>query len=161
MLIALAFGVSVGSTMTQIGNPQNFLIVIQSGISLPLITSFVHLAAPTLLNLFLTYIILRVYFRKDLLLAHRLTKYHQEEELSSHTYTAGSFCEQTEPIIKNPGLTKISSTILLITIAGFIISELLHFLHTANIGLSLIALLGATALYLVSGGSERKDILRE
>lgn len=132
--------------MTPIGNPQNLLIVIQSGISLPLITFFVHLAVPTLLNLFLTYIILRVYFRKDLLLAQQLTKYHQEEEPSSHTYTAGSFYEQTEPIVKNPRLAKISSTILLITIAGFIISELLHFLHAANVGLSLIALLGAAAL---------------
>jgi Na+/H+ antiporter NhaD/arsenite permease-like protein len=120
----------------------------------------VHLAVPTLLNLFLTYIILRVYFRKDLLLAQHLTKYHQEEKLISHTHTAGSFCEQTEPIIKNPRFAKISSTILLITTAGFIISELLHFLHVANVGLSLIALLGAAALYLVNGSSERKDILR-
>ncbi|MGB7956918.1 MAG: SLC13 family permease [Candidatus Nitrosopolaris sp.] len=36
LLIALAFGISVGSTMTPIGNPQNLLIAIQSGISLPL-----------------------------------------------------------------------------------------------------------------------------
>ncbi|MDE1764486.1 MAG: citrate transporter, partial [Thaumarchaeota archaeon] len=34
-LIALAFGVTVGSTMTPVGNPQNLLIALQSGISLP------------------------------------------------------------------------------------------------------------------------------
>ncbi|PWU81191.1 MAG: hypothetical protein DLM72_08340 [Candidatus Nitrosopolaris wilkensis] len=62
-------------------------------------------------------------------------------------------------IIENPRLAKISSAILLITIAGFIISEFLHFPHIANVGLSIIALLGAGALYLVSG-SDRKDILR-
>jgi hypothetical protein len=33
------------------------------------------------------------------------------------------------------------------TITGFIISEFLHFLHIANVGLSVIALLGAGVLY--------------
>jgi Na+/H+ antiporter NhaD/arsenite permease-like protein len=68
MLIALAFGISVGSTMTPIGNPQNLLIAIQSGISLPFTTFIIHLTIPTLINLFLTYFILRMYFKKDLLL---------------------------------------------------------------------------------------------
>ena len=66
LLISLAFGISVGSTMTPIGNPQNLLIAIQSGISLPFNTFIVHLTIPTLINLFLTYMILRIYFSKDL-----------------------------------------------------------------------------------------------
>jgi len=66
LLISLAFAISVGSTMAPIGNPQNLLIAIQSGISLPFTTFIVHLAIPTLINLFLTYMILRIYFRKDL-----------------------------------------------------------------------------------------------
>ena len=68
LLIALAFGISVGSTMTPIGNPQNLLIAIQSGISLPFTTFLFHLTIPTLINLFLTYFILRMYFKKDLVL---------------------------------------------------------------------------------------------
>lgn len=48
---------------------------------------------------------------------------------------------------------------MVLLLLRFIISEFLHFLHIANIGLSIIALLGAAALYLVSG-NERKDILR-
>jgi Na+/H+ antiporter NhaD/arsenite permease-like protein len=35
LLIALAFGITVGSTMTPIGNPQSLLIALQSGIPLP------------------------------------------------------------------------------------------------------------------------------
>jgi Na+/H+ antiporter NhaD/arsenite permease-like protein len=60
LLIALAFGISVGSTMTPIGNPQNLLIAIQSGISLPFTTFLFRLTIPTLINLFLTYFILRM-----------------------------------------------------------------------------------------------------
>jgi len=77
------------------------------------------------------------------------------------TTASNSFNEEgtSSPIIENPHLAKTSSIILVLTIAGFIISEFLHFLHIANIGLSVIALLGAGTLYLVNGGN-RKDILR-
>jgi Na+/H+ antiporter NhaD/arsenite permease-like protein len=83
------------------------------------------------------------------------------ENNNSQTITPSQFKQEITSlsIIENPHLAKISSAILLITIAGFIVSEFLHFLHIANVGLSIIALLGAGALYLISG-SDRKDILR-
>lgn len=67
LLIALAFGVTVGSVMTPIGNPQNLIIALQSGIPLPLVNFIKILAIPTLINLFLTYFILKIHFKKDLL----------------------------------------------------------------------------------------------
>jgi Na+/H+ antiporter NhaD/arsenite permease-like protein len=154
--------------MTPIGNPQNLLIAIQSGISLPFTTFIVHLTIPTLINLFLTYFIIRVYFRKELVLLNRKKKKYPEaaKDGSSHHIieAAAPFNDNaissSSITIEHPHLAKISSTILLLTIAGFIISEFLHFLHIANIGLSVIALLGAGALYLASGSSDRKDILR-
>ena len=159
LLISLAFGISVGSTMTPIGNPQNLLIAIQSGISLPFTTFILHLAIPTLINLFVTYFILRIYFKKDLKLSN--TTGHIQENNISQTIVPAHFIQETRSssIIENERLAKISSAILLITIAGFIISEFLHFLHIANVSLSIIALLGAGVLYLFSG-SDRKDILR-
>ena len=159
LLIALAFGISVGSTMTPIGNPQNLLIAIQSGVSLPFTTFIVHLTVPTLINLFLTYSILRMYFKKDIVSLNG--KRYSKSSNSSNSIIAASLNNETisSPGIKNLRLAKVSSAILLITIAGFIISEFLHFLHITNVGLSIIALLGAAALYLVSG-NERKDILR-
>ena len=38
LFIALAFGISIGSVMTPIGNPQNLLIAIKSNIPLPFLT---------------------------------------------------------------------------------------------------------------------------
>jgi Na+/H+ antiporter NhaD/arsenite permease-like protein len=63
-------------------------------------------------------------------------------------------------IITNPRLAKISIGILLATIAGFIMSDILQFAYphaTINLSLSIIAMLGATALYALS--KERRGIL--
>src|ERR671938_1477376 len=67
LLIALSFGITVGSVMTPVGNPQNLLIALQSGIPLPFITFLRYLGIPTIVNLFLTYFILKLYYRKELL----------------------------------------------------------------------------------------------
>jgi Na+/H+ antiporter NhaD/arsenite permease-like protein len=142
LLIALAFGITVGSTMTPIGNPQNLLIALQSGISLPFTTFLEFLSIPTVINLFLTYYILKIYFKKDLL------------QLSS--YQSNTILQNV--VIENPRLAKISIIILLVTIAGFFISEVLHFLHIFDISISVIALIGAAVLYTVS--SQRREILK-
>jgi len=67
LLFGLAFGISIGSVMTPIGNPQNLLIAIQGGIQLPFITFLTILTIPTIINLLLTDVILKVYFRRELL----------------------------------------------------------------------------------------------
>ena len=56
LLFGLAFGISIGSVMTPIGNPQNLLITIQGGIQLPFITFLTILTIPTIINLLLTYL---------------------------------------------------------------------------------------------------------
>ncbi len=153
LFIALAFGISIGSVMTPIGNPQNLLIAIKSGISLPFLTFIKWLILPTILNLFLTYFILKVYFKKDLLKVPNhvnsdsqiITNKEEDELLSTN-------------VITNPYLARISVIILLLTIAGFIISEVLQFLlHTTYVNISVIAALGAIALYALS--NERRELL--
>lgn len=141
-LIALAFGVTVGSAMTPIGNPQNLLIALQSGITLPIVSFLKFLAIPTLINLFLTYYILKIYFKKDLL---------------QSSYSQGTITLQ-DSLIENPRLAKISIIILMITIAGFFVSEMLQFLHIADIHISIIAMAGAAVLYAISG--ERREIMK-
>ena len=60
--------------------------------------------------------------------------------------------------ITNPRLAKISVIILLFTISGFVISEILQFLlHVVYFSISIIAVLGATALYALS--KERRELL--
>ena len=141
-LIALAFGVTVGSAMTPIGNPQNLLIALQSGISLPIVSFLKFLAIPTIVNLFLTYYILKIYFKKDLL---------------HSSYTQGTITLQ-DSIIENPRLAKISIAILIVTIAGFFVSEMLQFLHIVTVHISIIAMAGAAVLYAIS--SERREIMK-
>jgi Na+/H+ antiporter NhaD/arsenite permease-like protein len=190
LLIALSFGITVGSTMTPIGNPQNLLIALQSGIPLPFITFLKYLGIPTIVNLFLTYLILKVYYRKELSLLPSTTttattsgylqtqdngKKHQQQYVQEENLIGG---DDDKAVVKddtskkdvsvaafaggamitNPHLAKISIVILLATIAGFIISDIIQFaFHIANLSLSIIAMLGATALYAL--GKERREIL--
>lgn len=76
LLLALAFAVTVGSATSPIGNPQNLLIAIHGNIANPFVTFFKFLLAPTALNLLLTYVILRLFYRKDF--GRRLSAYAEE-----------------------------------------------------------------------------------
>lgn len=65
LLLALCFAVTLGSAMSPIGNPQNLLIALWGGVDNPFLTFARHLALPTLLNLLLTYGLLRLMFRRE------------------------------------------------------------------------------------------------
>ncbi len=148
LLLALAFGITVGSVMTPIGNPQNLLIAIQSGMPMPFTTFLIHLAAPTIVNLFVTYFILKRYFKKELLSLQ--SNYNPNViMLTEENLEDGAF---------NPRLAKLSVAILMATIGGFIISEVLHLLNIANFSLSAVAMLGAAALYALS--DQRREIMK-
>ncbi|MBI3640633.1 MAG: hypothetical protein HY223_10060 [Thaumarchaeota archaeon] len=139
-LISLAFSITIGSAMTPIGNPQNLLVAIQSGIPLPLTNFLKFLAVPTIINLFLTYYVLRFYFKKDLLQVN-----YQSIALDHYT-------------IENKHLAKISIIVLIATIIGFFVTEALHFLQIVNISISLVALAGAAIIYAIS--NERREIMQ-
>jgi Na+/H+ antiporter NhaD/arsenite permease-like protein len=64
LLLALAFAVTIGSVMSPIGNPQNLLIALNGDIENPFVTFIKYLAVPTLVNLFMAYLILRLFYRK-------------------------------------------------------------------------------------------------
>ena len=63
MFLLLAFSLTIGSVMTPIGNPQNLLIAIQSGVKAPFIIFLVKLTVPTILNILLTALVLQGIFR--------------------------------------------------------------------------------------------------
>jgi Na+/H+ antiporter NhaD/arsenite permease-like protein len=58
LLLALAFSVTIGSVLSPIGNPQNLLIAIHSGIPNPFLTFLRYLLLPTILNLAVLYFFL-------------------------------------------------------------------------------------------------------
>jgi len=143
LLIALAFGITVGSVMTPVGNPQNLLIAIQSGIPMPFTTFLVRLAAPTIVNLFVTYAILKVYYRKEIGSKYQLSAIELMEKVDG---------------LYDTRLARISIAVMIATIAGFIVSEVLHFLGIADFSLSAVAMLGAAAIYALS--SQRREIMK-
>ena len=66
-LLTLAYSVTVGSVPTPMGNPQNLLVALESGLPHPLTTFLVYLLAPTLVNLLLGGLFVRHYLgRKHL-----------------------------------------------------------------------------------------------
>jgi Na+/H+ antiporter NhaD/arsenite permease-like protein len=140
LLLALAFGITVGSVMTPIGNPQNLIIAIDSGIEFPFATFLLYLGAPTIANLFATYYILKLYFRKELAVSGRAPEIADADGVYS------------------PRQARLSIYATVATLAGFALSEILHGLGVADLSLSVVAMLGAAALYALS--NERAQILR-
>jgi Na+/H+ antiporter NhaD/arsenite permease-like protein len=63
LLLTLAFGITIGSVASPIGNPQNLLIAIRGPVPSPFQAFAGALAVPTLLNLLLTYGVLRWRYR--------------------------------------------------------------------------------------------------
>jgi Na+/H+ antiporter NhaD/arsenite permease-like protein len=62
LLLALAFGITTGSVLSPIGNPQNLLIALSGNISNPFLTFFRYLALPTLVNMLVVYVMLKIYY---------------------------------------------------------------------------------------------------
>ncbi len=65
LLLTLAFAITIGSVTSPIGNPQNLLIALHGGMAAPFVSFLRHLLLPTLLNLMLTFVVLRVLLHKD------------------------------------------------------------------------------------------------
>jgi len=66
LFLILAFSITIGSVMTPIGNPQNLLIAIESGMSAPFIHFIKILAIPTIINLIITpIIVMKLYGIED------------------------------------------------------------------------------------------------
>ena len=65
MMLVLAFAITIGSVVSPIGNPQNLLIALGGGMDNSFVTFARYLLAPTLLNLLLAYLVLRLFFRKE------------------------------------------------------------------------------------------------
>jgi Na+/H+ antiporter NhaD/arsenite permease-like protein len=130
LLLSLAFSVTIGSVMSPIGNPQNLLVAINGDIPSPFITFLRYLAVPTLVNLFLTYLILRFFYRGHL----------KNEPL---TYSADPVTDQALA-----GLSKVSLIIIVVLVLAKIIVSLLGL--DIDFRLTYIALVAALPIILLS-----------
>jgi Na+/H+ antiporter NhaD/arsenite permease-like protein len=85
LLLALAFAVTTGSVMSPIGNPQNLLIALHGGIADPFLTFLRWLCLPTLVSLYLAYVVLRWLFPNDF---HEARLAHSQEPIRNHDLAA-------------------------------------------------------------------------
>ena len=130
LLVALAFAVTTGSVMSPIGNPQNLLIAVHGGISNPFITFFKYLLIPTLVNLVLAYLLLRLYYRKQ--------------------FHAKPLSYSPEPILDND-LAKLSRASLILLVIMVLAKIVTVFIAPqADFRLTYIALIAAMPIILLS-----------
>jgi Na+/H+ antiporter NhaD/arsenite permease-like protein len=62
MLLALAIAITTGGVMSPIGNPQNLLVAVNSGMASPFLIFAVWLLVPTLMSLVAAFIVLRLFY---------------------------------------------------------------------------------------------------
>ncbi len=139
MLLSLAFAITTGSVASPIGNPQNLLIAVNSGMHTPFVTFAVWLLLPTLASLCAAWIVLSLYFRKD-------------------WKTAFSY-EPPSEIPHDPALVRIVQCSLVILIGLTIANISISFIAAAIvIPLPLIGL--AAALPVLVFSSQRFDVVK-
>jgi len=138
LLLTLAFGVTLGSAASPIGNPQNLLIAIRGPLPSPFVTFAVNLAVPTFINLLLTYAVLRWRYRRAF---HRAPLVHPGVELRDAALARLAWA----------GVAALVGTIVLRT-------TLLAMQPDLHIPLSTVALAGALPVLLFS--PRRVQVLR-
>lgn len=141
-LITLAMGVTIGSTMTAIGNPQNLLIALSTGIPNPMLNFLYYLLPPTIVCLGSSYLILSWYFRREF-----------------GDSTLAELQVNPSEAIKDRKLARLSGWAAAIVVLGFFlvgVGEL--FGIQGNFNLGTVSLLGAVIVFL--GSEKRREILR-
>ena len=140
LLITLALGVTIGSVMTPVGNPQNLLIALSSGIQNPMLDFLYYLVPPTIAGLAVTFLILRFCYRRDL------------------AESAKSFETIPLPPVRDRTLARLSAWAAGIVVVGFFLVGIAQLVGLqGNLDLGTVSLLGAAIVYLLSG--RRREIL--
>jgi len=141
LLFALAFAITTGSVASPIGNPQNLLVAVNSGMTAPFVTFAAWLLLPTVAGLAAAWLVLRLYYRKDF------------------SASAPAVCEPSPVAIPDPALTRIVKCSLAILIGLALANIAASFLTGAIvIPLPLIGL--AAALPIILFSTQRVAVLK-
>lgn len=65
VLLSLAIAITTGSVMSPIGNPQNLLVAVNSGLQTPFVTFGLFLFIPTIVSLGLAFLVLHLFFKEE------------------------------------------------------------------------------------------------
>lgn len=138
LLLALAFAVTIGSVMSPLGNPQNLLIAVNSHVNNIFAEFGKYLVIPTLVNLFLVFLLLKVFYKDSF---HKEVIIHKPEKIQNEKLAL---------------LSKFSLGLVLILVISKII---LLFLNVpVDFRLTYIAL--AAALPIIIFSKERIEIIK-
>jgi Na+/H+ antiporter NhaD/arsenite permease-like protein len=132
-LIAVALSSNIGSALTPIGNPQNVLIKIESGIGT--LYFMERMAIPVLLGVIAEYYILRTIYRKDL-----------AATLDAELPDPGTMLKSRRGAI-------VSGALAVIVILGFLTSDL------TGAPIALVAIAGGTVALAIS--SNRRQAIKD
>ncbi|MDO9518517.1 MAG: anion transporter, partial [Methanosarcinaceae archaeon] len=147
-LISTAMASNIGSTMSIVGNPQNMLIGVQSGISF---TRFmIYLAPVTLVSILILIAVLFAFYKKDLLGSLCADKTDNVMHTTDKPHIDKNMMESSGGGDDSPGLNKsgakASLFIPIFVMVLFFADSILH------IGLPLIALSGAALVFIMDRG---------
>jgi Na+/H+ antiporter NhaD/arsenite permease-like protein len=138
LLITLAVAITTGSVMSPIGNPQNLLIAQDSGMTSAFVTFGSYLLIPTLINLLIAFVVLRLLYPAEF----------------SHRPIVPDPIRSCDTVKTFP--VRCSLAIVLLLVAVNIVASLLG--ARMVISLPLIALCAAAPVLLLSG--QRWSVLR-
>ncbi|MEI7480907.1 MAG: SLC13 family permease [Elusimicrobiota bacterium] len=139
LLLTLAFGITTGSVMSPIGNPQNLLVAVNGGVAAPFITFLRYLFLPTVLNLVFAFLLLRIMYRGH--------------------FSKGALVHSQEPIKDHylSFLSKVSLIVMGVMVAVKILA--VYLVPAANLKLTYIAL--AAMLPPLVFSSRRTELLKK
>lgn len=142
LLVSLAFGITIGSVLTPIGNPQNLLVALDSGMASPFWNFVMYLIAPTLACMAATYLVLARFYKT---------------QLSAAVMPPAT---ATIDMVTDLPLAKTSSLITVFVIVGFFAVGFVNTIDgLSEINFSHVAFAGGLALLAAS--KHRKKIFME
>jgi len=139
LLLSLAFAVTIGSVMSPIGNPQNLLIAIKGNIENPFVTFLKYLLVPTVVNLFIAYLMIKAFYKGTFGKRH---------------------LRAPKELIKDKQLSRIARASLQIAICLIVLKIILAVLAVnVDFKLTYIALISAAPILILS--PKRLEVLKD
>ncbi|MEN3013497.1 MAG: SLC13 family permease [Endomicrobiia bacterium] len=139
LLLTLAFAITIGSVMSPLGNPQNFLIATQSNIKNPFFMFAKYLFLPTVINLYLTFLVLKIVFKKHF---NNISLVYSQEPIKDRHLSI---------------LSKVSLILLLV----LIVMKILTTIFFPHINIKLVYITAISSLPIVIFSRKRLQIIKK
>ena len=134
-LLPLAFGITTGSAISPIGNPQNLLVTLDSGIQDPFAKFLTYLLPPALLSLLVVFFVCKFLYR---------------HELRGIASSFSSFGDDPSSAIADRRLARLTLYVLGALILGFALVEIFPVLQTIGLSIDMLALIAGLTLLALS-----------